>query len=319
MGHLRYVRAVRSIEDGVVVRLIDKLVHHVLRPQGWNPVLVDVGNVAQYYYEGTEKEVFDWQRDFPNIAPPWPQAVYGLRSPRRLLSEGKEINVRDGGRELAVSMLAVDLRDPSEVEAVRTYLQKRKIRISDLRLEQARWFMKLMLYGDAGFPNPSYGMIVMVDHNGQYLHPSPEARFAFLNPRGLVGEDANYITNGGEIFVEPVMLAISFLHCKNTTVQDVPPPPKLAKRTLERYGIPMNTCKVLNISPMTKIMSGAAGNGASLVKRLHICRGHFKDYRERGLFGKERGLFWWSQHVRGEKAAGSVTNEYNVQVAVPPR
>jgi len=32
-----------------------------------------------------------------------------------------------------------------------------------------------------------------------------------------------------------------------------------------------------------------------------VYRGHFKDYREKGLFGRHKGLFWWSSHVRGKR------------------
>ena len=50
---------------------------------------------------------------------------------------------------------------------------------------------------------------------------------------------------------------------------------------------------------------------------LHICRGHFKDYRESGLFGKVKGIFWWDQYVRGDLENGAVVKDYNVKAPAP--
>jgi len=49
-----------------------------------------------------------------------------------------------------------------------------------------------------------------------------------------------------------------------------------------------------------------------LEKALHICRGHFKDYRTEGLFGKHKGMYWLSDHVRGHPRQGLVLKDYNV-------
>jgi len=72
--------------------------------------------------------------------------------------------------------------------------------------------------------------------------------------------------------------------------------------------------KELVISPVKRMLSEADPDPSStLKKRLHICRGHFKDYRNgRGLFGRYQGLFWWDMHVRGDKAAGKVEKDYAI-------
>ena len=57
-----------------------------------------------------------------------------------------------------------------------------------------------------------------------------------------------------------------------------------------------------------------AGEQHDVKKALHICRGHFKDFREgRGLFGRTKGLFWWDAQVRGTIDAGISDHEYNVK------
>ena len=40
----------------------------------------------------------------------------------------------------------------------------------------------------------------------------------------------------------------------------------------------------------------------TILRRVHLVRGHFKRYsKEKPLFGKYEGLYWWQAHARGEK------------------
>jgi hypothetical protein len=47
-------------------------------------------------------------------------------------------------------------------------------------------------------------------------------------------------------------------------------------------------------------------------KALHVCRGHFAHYRERGLFGKYKGTFWRPQHLRGSAEQGMQAKDYRI-------
>jgi hypothetical protein len=78
------------------------------------------------------------------------------------------------------------------------------------------------------------------------------------------------------------------------------------KRPVRRY-------KVLRIEPMTRTLS-TEGNieGQGLAKALHICRGHFKTYEERPLFGRLRGTWFWQDHVRDSLESGVVEKDYQV-------
>jgi hypothetical protein len=116
----------------------------------------------------------------------------------------------------------------------------------------------------------------------------------------------------------PVLLANVFAHCKNVEITDAVPPPKLSAKQEKRYGIPKLTYKTLNIVPMQQTLRSEGGmdRGNSLAKALHICRGHFADYREGpGLFGRYHGLVWRDMHVRGDKKAGMVVKDYEVRTA----
>jgi hypothetical protein len=120
-----------------------------------------------------------------------------------------------------------------------------------------------------------------------------------------------------QVLLYPFLLAISFMHCKNVQVVDNPPPPKLSAKHARRHGAPLLSFKTLVIEPMQHVLREAAGpSGASLQAALHICRGHFKDYRAHGLFGRHKEVFWWESQVRG-KGPAAVTKDYNL--ALPRR
>lgn len=74
----------------------------------------------------------------------------------------------------------------------------------------------------------------------------------------------------------------------------------------------MHRYHVLEIRPVHALSSGGQKGGSVGEYSLHICRGHFKDYREHGLFGKEKGVYWWDAHVRGKAENGIVEKDYRV-------
>jgi len=48
--------------------------------------------------------------------------------------------------------------------------------------------------------------------------------------------------------------------------------------------------------------------------RIHLCRGHFKEYtEERKLFGKYTGRYWWQPLVRGRNKDGVVLKDYVIK------
>lgn len=112
-------------------------------------------------------------------------------------------------------------------------------------------------------------------------------------------------------------MALSFLNTKYVETIDNPPPPKLSKKHERHYGRPLVTYKTIKVNPMSKRYADTGDDEPSeggIPSRLHICRGHFKDFRHgAGLFGKYRDIFWWDQHLRGDVHEGVVVNDYEVQ------
>lgn len=110
------------------------------------------------------------------------------------------------------------------------------------------------------------------------------------------------------------LLAINFMHCKNVQLIPNEVPEKLKRKRIKKHGNPGLKYYTLEISSMRRVLEtegNISKNG--LKKALHICRGHFKDYRESGLFGKIKGVFWWDANVRGDIKQGAVIKDYAVK------
>jgi hypothetical protein len=112
----------------------------------------------------------------------------------------------------------------------------------------------------------------------------------------------------------PCFMAMTFMNCKNVTAQEEAPPADADRAFAARHGRPLVTFRTLRIEPMTAAAraAGQAPGAPRGLNPLHVCRGHFKDYRERGLFGQHRGIYWWDNYVRGAIERGVVFKDYSV-------
>lgn len=115
------------------------------------------------------------------------------------------------------------------------------------------------------------------------------------------------------------LFAIQLMHCKNISLEEKDPlselPSKARRQFLKRNKEPLREYYTLNIDPMKKILKDKGNiefNGFK--KALHICRGHFKTYEGKGLFGKYQGTFWIPQHLKGNKSEGEIVKDYKIIV-----
>jgi hypothetical protein len=160
-----------------------------------------------------------------------------------------------------------------------------------------------------GYQVSESGSIVSGDDGRFVVFGGPDQ--SALNERGMTGED---FVNAVVGIVYPAVLATSIMHCKNVAARRVSVPPKLAAANAKR-GRPRYSYSVLDIGPLKRVLSedGGMSRGNSFEKALHVCRGHFKDYRDGGgLFGRHRGIFWWEQAMRGNIAVGIRDKDYKV-------
>lgn len=166
-------------------------------------------------------------------------------------------------------------------------------------------------------PQPIAHYSFPLDSQGQFRQTKDgqvEAAFGPWDSQADL-ETIQNVTALGLTWLHVPMLATSFTHCKNVNVVAQEPHKHIARRFLRRHGIPKVTHHILEIDPMKTTLRSEGGmdEHGSSQRALHICRGHFKDYRERGLFGRVHGLFWWDAHVRGSTEHGVRTKDYRVK------
>ena len=106
---------------------------------------------------------------------------------------------------------------------------------------------------------------------------------------------------------------LKFLNCKNIGTIDNEPPVKLNKSRVKKGKQPIFTYKTLVIKPTGKRQQSLAAQGL-WENRIHLCRGHFKEYTaDKPLFGRFAGRYWWQPSVRGRNTQGVVMKDYEVK------
>lgn len=290
------------------------------------PFIVD--NVFSYM-KSDEKTVYTWS-DFPNIAPPFPRywmeyagwhpvhghtqtgsLIIAARYPEdraQLLSEAREAHSRsDGGDTTGVN--------EEFFEHLRAYMQKHEAL-------NPRWllnFVQIERRSESDEPLDDLKHPPLVTCRTQiFVNPDgsrtcEEAAIqVFDQPEGW---DIN--KHGIKLFARnaPFLLATSFLHCKNVSHGEQKAP-RAERRRLQRAGIeePTITYKTLVIEPMTKVLrTEGRSDEHGLKKAMHICRGHFKTFDEKPLFGRHRGMFFWNDQVRNTESNRAVAKRYDVR------
>ena len=106
---------------------------------------------------------------------------------------------------------------------------------------------------------------------------------------------------------------LKLLDCKNIGTIDNEPPAKLNKSRVKKGKQPIFTYKTLVIKPTGERQQSLAAQGL-WENRIHLCRGHFKEFSiEKPLFGKYSGRYWWQPAVRGRNREGVVMKDYDVR------
>lgn len=302
-----------------MTRLIDRLTTYalefsfkeVLSGRQFSDALADakiivLDNVAQYYYLGNPEGDIGL-KDMPNAAPPFGSFFTEFRMPSQMNVGGSfEKTASDWiGSEIGVFFQVCEREDAIQV-------------FGDVWESEGRWMMighlALYMMGELRFPVTLFA--IQVDETGKIiLTRQTEATTA--GQWGPVKTHESYVNHFENIQAQvlaPMLLGISFMHCKNVKMVQEIPPAALSKKRQKKSGRPLERYHVLDIEPMKAVLrtQGQAGQ-TGLRNALHICRGHFKDYREHGLFGRNKGIYWWEDRVRGNHTEGVVVKDYAVK------
>lgn len=294
---------------------------------------IDISNVADFLFPDWFGRDVHADKDLPNIAPPWRDAVFFWTYPKGSGDvAGIEVLVYAHANRIRYSM-------PSEAD-IEGNRSVRWTTDMDAPREGGEdgWRIEMEFYDSDDRFGRAYGIDPKVYelNSGRRVQDGgwPVRVAVFVDAAGKFVVNETGVTDPGiRMGIEKhpkllswieqevrglstvVLFALSFVHCKNVTVEERVPNPKLAKKQLKHRGVPKLSYHVLMIEPMRKVLreEGDLGTKSDLHRALHICRGHFKDYRDgAGLFGKHREVYWWEQNIRGSKKAGLTLKDYKV-------
>jgi hypothetical protein len=264
--------------------------------------VICIDNVAEYLYAGTDQEEWRLDRDFPNLAPPFQIFWCEHRMVRMIRSKTKG--------DTDVTKI---LPQGGRVGHLFVALEQGEFKGEGIP-DEAKWVFWCEIFADyhkQGIAaDGSHGSIFMcIDAEGRLLERPWMQTFC--------DRVHNEMVKHVMAWLNPSLLAISFMHCKNVTMVDNPVPPKLARRYQERHpGARLTPHKALVIEPLKQILRTQGRSGeVGLAKAMHICRGHFRDYRQgAGLFGKYNQLVWTPSVIRGTKGKTAPAREIEVKL-----
>ena len=111
---------------------------------------------------------------------------------------------------------------------------------------------------------------------------------------------------------------IKFLSCKNIETKRITVPPAIQKKRAKKGKRPLFDHHILVLKPtkgLDRDTGRPGGPRSAFDTRIHLCRGHFKEFTaDKPLFGRVTGCFWWQPTVRGNKNAGMVTKDYEIRL-----
>lgn len=233
---------------------------------------------------------------YPNLAPPWPITWY----------EFARVDPTGHGEKIGIAACCL------KYSLDRLVKQKRLMPTASVEL--TRWAIRFFVFIENRIVGFQCAFVAdeCISSDGKSLlgedfivHKSPMMKSFDKRQQDLT-----------VLLLHESFLAVSFLHCKNIIIHPDDSKTKLDKKRAKKGRKPVFQFKTLNIKPLQNILQQSGGlRQHGLSKALHVCRGHFKDYRYgRGLFGKVKGVFWWDMHERGNESEGVVHKDYKLDV-----
>ncbi len=106
---------------------------------------------------------------------------------------------------------------------------------------------------------------------------------------------------------------LDILSCKNIITEITSPHEKANKKRKKNGRLPLVSFYTLKIQSKIS-QSTSNSDGQTWSNRVHLCRGHMREYGEdRPLFGKYAGKFWIPPHARGDKRNGVIYKQYELE------
>lgn len=179
-----------------------------------------------------------------------------------------------------------------------------------------RWDIQMGLYAAAGnkiFVEGEFVLRLTLDERGDIGWLERPTGFS-KGARGIFVKNEHPISPFPMDLFLPYLYSLMLLNCRNVSTQE-----NTQKRTLKRRKnrkVQTRTVETRYHTLVVKPMRSRGGNGAGTGghKAMHVRRGAFRDYRENGLFGRHKGIYYFGPTVVGSKQDGAVEKDYQVRV-----
>jgi hypothetical protein len=308
-----------------------------------NAISMDVTEGAQWFLRDDERTTFYSWNEFHCLVPPAEDLWLEFLFPRQLRTDAGVVDMPSHLHSAAMRLETAEL-EPHMRESVRgrhyRFLKRAmvdsfpKFGLQHIRVEDTedsdtppRW----LVVGRTAVAS-KYRVAVInlwsmtLDDSGKFIRslaaPLPwglyvlglncseeraQAAYAALPPE----QQAEMRQELKDEFEQPFFYCLALLNCRNIQVKDRPAPPAPILKQRAKKGAPYFQYKVLAIPALRAARAASQVNpGEAEPKALHFVRAHFKDFTEKGLFGKNKGVYWWHSQVRGDTAKGVVDKDY---------
>jgi hypothetical protein len=316
-----------------LARFYDNVIEHgIATPRGYagisekiwpemtSATIVDMSNVARYFYAGTDQE--DWlvARDFPAIRSPFETAWYEYSHSGFVASA---VHGNHWEQPITIGFLCrvfergdyIDaLHEDDPIESF-----KRQYDI-DIR---PRWIQEMLLFVSSGKGKPARGPLAgwrfPIQDDGACCQGN-EGEAAYQVTQMALGDEEDPARRMAflgvvEPIIYPALLGISFMHCRNVKRIEHSTPQKIQRRRERSKRPPVSRYYTLEIDALKEDVQHEGGMKSGGMKRaIAKRRGHFKTYtEERPLFGKQVGRWFWTEQMVGNPSAGRVKKDYAVK------
>jgi hypothetical protein len=173
-----------------------------------------------------------------------------------------------------------------------------------------RWALDLLFIVDTGsFISTPMDCTVALDYDGRLFKRDDSGMSIVWATHEEISPDVRMAFFNHGVF--PLLLAIGFMHCSNVTHEPMVFSRKKEREFQRSYGRPFLAYKTIRVVPFKPVHVPLAGDTGE-ERPWHMVRGHFADYRERGLFGRHKGIYWIPEHGRGNRHIGEIRHDYEV-------
>lgn len=290
--------------------------------------VIKANNVAEYLHYDNSQEIWDIGKDFPCSLPPFPITWIEWINPTMSNNGGVLAPFGDGNTRIGVLCQTIDLRKEEkggekggEKESGGAVLLSTPQAIKN---SSARYLIRVNVFyckpedSDRILPMPMQ-IQYLADENGALSQTDSKTGLDEYSLATVVFDKTiRSLPHGISAILFVPFLTMSFCQCRN--VRKVPnlPPEKLNKSRERKSKFPLHKYYTLDIQPMKQtLIHEGKSKEQGLLKAMHICKGHFRDYREgAGLFGKIHGKFWVPKFERGSKEVGEIHKDYEVKIEV---